>query len=259
MNAEELCYTPAVELAALIRARAVSPVEVVQTVLSRIEALEPRLNAIATLTPERALDAAHAAERAVMGGARLGPLHGVPVTIKDLVETADTAFVPLGPDIVRFFWGAHYVELEPLLERFEARMDPGLVACIRAGGRHSAAEYLSWRARKLDYVARIHAFFQHFDLLLTPSVSVAAFPADRLQPEHWPAHPWDWLVWAEFSYPFNMSMNPAVSVPAGFTADGLPVGLQIIGRRLDDHLVLRAAAAFEQACPWAHHRPPLHG
>jgi len=175
------------------------------------------------------------------------------------IESADTPFGPLGPDIVRFFWAAHFAELEPYLERFESRMDPGLVACIHAGRGLSAADYLAWRARKLAYVEQIHACFEDFDLLLTPSVSVAAFPADRLQPEHWPQHPWDWLTWAEFSYPFNLSMNPAASVPAGVTADRLPVGLQIVGRRLDDHLVLRAAAAFEQARPWAHRRPPLDG
>ncbi len=113
------------------------------------------------------------------------------------------------------------------------------------------------RQRKLDYVAASHRWFGEWDLLLTPAVSVVAFPAERLQPEHWPQHPWDWLTWAEFSYPFNMSHNPAASVPAGFTAAGLPVGLQLVGRRLDDLGVLQAAAALEEARPWAQHRPPL--
>ena len=64
-------------------------------------------------------------------------------------------------------------------------------------------------------------------------------------PDHWPQHDWDWCRWAEFSYPFNMSWNPAASVPCGFTADGLPVGLQIVGKRFDDLGVLQASAAFE--------------
>ena len=88
-------------------------------------------------------------------------------------------------------------------------------------------------------------------------MSVAAFPADRLQPAHWPEHSWDWLSWAEFSYPFNLSGNPAASVPCGFTNSGLPVGLQIVGKRLDELSVLRAAAAFEVARPWADKRPPI--
>jgi aspartyl-tRNA(Asn)/glutamyl-tRNA(Gln) amidotransferase subunit A len=78
-----------------------------------------------------------------------------------------------------------------------------------------------------------------------------------LQPAHWPQHDWDWLSWAEFSYPFNFTWNPAASVPCGFTADGLPVGLQIVGRRFDDLGVLQASAAFEAAAPWADKRPPL--
>ena len=96
-----------------------------------------------------------------------------------------------------------------------------------------------------------------WDLLVTPAVSVAAFPAERLQPEHWPEHPWDWLQWAEFSYPFNMSGLPAASVPCGFTPDGLPVGMQIVGRRGADRTVLQAAATFERARPWLHERPAL--
>ena len=92
---------------------------------------------------------------------------------------------------------------------------------------------------------------------MTPAVSVAAFPAELLMPKHWPHHDWDWLSWAEFSYPFNMSWNPAASVPCGFTADGLPVGLQIVGRRFDDLGVLQASAALEKVQPWADKRPTI--
>ena len=107
------------------------------------------------------------------------------------------------------------------------------------------------------YTDEINHFFDDWDFLLTPAVSVAAFPAERLQPEHWPQHPWDWLSWAEFSYPFNLSQNPAASVPCGFTRDGLPVGLQIVGRRFDDLGVLQMSAAFEATRPWADKRPPI--
>ena len=88
MDDLELCYMSATELATAIRAKAVSPVEVVTAILARIDSLEPTLNAFATLTPERALDAARLDEKAMMAGDRLGELHGVPVTIKDLTMTA---------------------------------------------------------------------------------------------------------------------------------------------------------------------------
>ncbi|MDE0422182.1 MAG: amidase family protein [Gammaproteobacteria bacterium] len=171
------------------------------------------------------------------------------------VEAVAPSWGPLGPEIGRFFWAAHESPLATHLDDWEAEMDPGLVACIRAGCGHSAETYLAMRGRKLDYVLQMHRFMADWDLLLTPSVSVAAFPADRLQPSHWPQHPWDWLSWAEFCYPFNMAGLPAASVPCGFTSDGLPVGLQIVGRRAADHLVLRAAATFERAQPWAEERP----
>ena len=79
---------------------------------------------------------------------------------------------------------------------------------------------------------------------------MTAFAAGHQRPPHWDEHPWDWLVWAEFSYPFNLSHGPAASVPCGLTADGLPVGLQLAGPRLADDLVLRAAARFLEQQPF---------
>jgi aspartyl-tRNA(Asn)/glutamyl-tRNA(Gln) amidotransferase subunit A len=158
---------------------------------------------------------------------------------------------------VRFFWSAHQTNRKPLLERWEKQMDPGLVACIRDAENIRIDQYQAARERKMHYVADIHRWFENWDFLLTPSVSVAAFPADQLMPNHWPSHSWDWISWAEFSYPFNMAWNPAASVPCGFTADGLPVGLQIVGRRFDDLGVLQASAAFESVQPWAGKQPVL--
>ena len=166
------------------------------------------------------------------------------------VEETTPEWGPEGAELARFFWSVDRTSLAAHLDEWEGQMDPGLVACIRAGSGHSAETYLAMRARKLSYVERQHRFMADWDLLLTPSVSVAAFPADRLQPEHWPQHPWDWLSWAEFSYPFNMSGLPAASVPCGLTPNGLPVGLQIVGRRGADPLVLQAAATLERANPF---------
>jgi aspartyl-tRNA(Asn)/glutamyl-tRNA(Gln) amidotransferase subunit A len=466
---EDLCFLPATDLAAAIRAKTVSPVEVIETVLRRIERVEPKVNAFATLAADQAMDAARAAEAALMRGDATGPLHGVPVTLKDLLWTkdiptqfgseifrgfrppedsppvtrlqsagaivlgktttsefgwtgvshcpltgithnpwkhgynagassagagaacaagygplhqgsdgagsvrmpshfcgvyglkasfgripyypvavgdytshigpltrtvADAALMtkvmagphpldfttleappadytgllhempsgpriaysadlgharvdpevaslvraaaetfaaslgvplhdvtpswgPRGPDLIRTFWAAHMTRLARHLPQWETRMDPGLVACIRSVDHIAMADYQAARERKMEYVKDISLFFEDWDFLITPAVSVAAFPADLLQPAHWPQHPWDWVSWAEFSYPFNMSWNPAASTPCGFTAEGLPVGLQIVGRRFDDLGVLQASAAFEKALPWAEKRPAL--
>jgi aspartyl-tRNA(Asn)/glutamyl-tRNA(Gln) amidotransferase subunit A len=83
----EITYSDATKLAELIRTREVSPVEVVQAHLDRIEAVNPKLNAIVTVAVD-ALEAARAAEAAVLAGAELGPLHGVPFTVKDSIDTA---------------------------------------------------------------------------------------------------------------------------------------------------------------------------
>lgn len=171
------------------------------------------------------------------------------------VENVTPAWGRDGPELIRFFWPTQYAQHTRLLARWRDAMDPGLVALIEANTGHSIADYQVMRERKLAYIAAIGAFFAQWDYLVTPAVSVAAFPATRLAPAGWPEHAWDWLSWAEFSYPFNFSGNPAASVPCGFTPEGLPVGLQIVGRRFDDAGVLRVASVLETARPWAQRWP----
>lgn len=173
------------------------------------------------------------------------------------VEEVTPPWGPSGPGLGRFFWSVLWGRRAGLLPDWESRMSADLVACIRDGAGYSAADYLNHRERKFAYVAEIASFFQNWDYLITPVASVAAFPVERVQPAHWPAHAWDWLAWSEFLYPFNMSGNPAASIPCGFTAAGLPVGLQIVGRRFDDLGVLQASAAFEAANPASAKRPDL--
>jgi aspartyl-tRNA(Asn)/glutamyl-tRNA(Gln) amidotransferase subunit A len=468
MTSSDLAFTPATELAALIRARKLSPVELTRVVLDRIERLNPIVNAFCTITPDVALAAAREAEQAVMRGELRGPLHGVPFSIKDLhytkgIRTMSGSFVfehrvpdvdppvvrrlkeaggvllgktttpefgwkglgdcpvtgitrnpwntgmttggssagagaaaaaGLGPihqgsdgagsiripsgfcgifglkpsygrvpmwpisnndyashvgpmtrtvtdaalmlsimagpddwdrtsleatpedyvgkldagitglrvafspdlggitvdaevaalvrdavrafdelgcvveevkpsfadshDLIRCLWSAHEAgNYAQYLREWRDRMDPGLVACIEDGLQYSMVEYVEARGQKLAYWDTVRPLFEKFDLLLTPTLSVAAFPVGRLNPEHWPQHAWDWIGWASFSYPFNFTGQPAASVPAGFTPAGLPVGLQIVGRRFADLTVLQAAAAFEAARPWARRHPSL--
>jgi aspartyl-tRNA(Asn)/glutamyl-tRNA(Gln) amidotransferase subunit A len=174
-----------------------------------------------------------------------------------IVEQVTPAWGKLGPEIGEFFWRTVYIGRSALLDEWEAKMDPGLVALVRSGLPITAREVNLMRTRKFEYCRAIHEFFEEWDFLLSPAVSVAAFPAHLLQPEDWPQHEWNWLPWAQFSYPFDLSGNPAASAPAGFTPAGLPVGLQIVGKRFDDLGVLQASAAFEKARPWADKRPPV--
>ena len=196
---------------------------------------------------------------------------GVDPEIGQVARSAADAFQELGctvedakvslPDtreMIHLMWNAHYAgNYAPFLEKFRARMDPGLVAALEDGRRYTAEAYVEMRGRKHAYCDAVRALFDTYDLLLTPTVSVAAFEVGRLNPAHFPQHVWDWFPWAGFSYPFNFTGQPAATVPTGFTASGMPVGLQIVGRRLADLQVLQASAAFEEARPWVAKRPTL--
>jgi aspartyl-tRNA(Asn)/glutamyl-tRNA(Gln) amidotransferase subunit A len=175
------------------------------------------------------------------------------------VEEVDPGF-PDSHEMIRRLWSMHYAgNYSQYLGEFRARMDPGFLACMEYGATFSAIDYVDMRGRKIGYWDGVRPLFERYDLLITPTVSVAPFAVGRLNPEHWPQHAWDWLGWAGFSYPFNFTGQPAASLPAGFTAAGLPVGLQVVGRRFADLTVLQASAAFEKARPWAERRPAITG
>lgn len=470
MRDDELCFLPATRLARLIRARAVSPLEVLRAVLARIERLNPRLNAYCTVAADEALRAARAATAALRRRARLGPLHGVPVSIKDLTPTrgirttwgsriyADhvpevdglvverlkaagaivvgktntpefgagantrndlfgptrnpwnpaltaggstgggavalaTGMGPLaqgsdlggslrvpaafcgvvglrpspglvpvyptelawdtygvqgpmartvgdvalmlavlaGPDPraplsysvdpraftaavarprvadLRVAWGGDLgvVPVEPevmavaraaadAFRELGARLEPARpdfadlpeIVRISRGARMAAlhAERVAkWRDVMQVHLVRnveeglaltaadlgrgerlrtalwhrVREFFARYDLLLTPTAPVRPFPVEQWYPETIDGHPVrDYVAWLLLTYAATVVGLPAISVPCGVTADGLPVGLQIVGRWRDEVTVLRAAAAFERARPWADRRPP---
>jgi aspartyl-tRNA(Asn)/glutamyl-tRNA(Gln) amidotransferase subunit A len=97
--------------------------------------------------------------------------------------------------------------------------------------------------------------FEKYDLLLTPTIACPPFAVGLDNPTEIAGKPVGPYAWIPFTFPFNLTGQPAASVPAGFTKDGLPVGLQIVGRRHADASVLTASAAFERARPWAERRP----
>lgn len=172
-----------------------------------------------------------------------------------VVEEVTPSWGPKGVDLARFFWAAKEARRLSILPEWEDRMGPDFVACMRAGGHYTSADYLHRRQDKYDYLAEMQTFLEDWDFFLTPGSSVTAFPPTQMRPDHWPQHEWDWMAWAEFMYPFNFSGNPAAVVPCGFDSAGLPIGLQVVGRRFDDLGVLQASAAFEAALPIHKTRP----
>ncbi len=139
-------------------------------------------------------------------------------------------------------------------------VEPSLMQMILNAGRVSAIEYGKALAFRTVFYNAVWEFFETYDLLLTPQMPVAAWSVDAGPndgPPDTEGRPMPFLDRVPFMYPFNFTGQPAANVPCGFTAEGLPVGLQIVGRWHADAAVLRAAAAFEAIQPWAQHRPPL--
>lgn len=110
-----------------------------------------------------------------------------------------------------------------------------------------------------DLWAKIRQIFENYDFLLIPTMPITAFDvATPLGPTKIDGQDVGPSAVACLTIPFNFTGQPAASVPCGFTKEGLPVGLQIVGRRYDEATVIRASAAFEKACPWADKKPPLN-
>jgi aspartyl-tRNA(Asn)/glutamyl-tRNA(Gln) amidotransferase subunit A len=177
-----------------------------------------------------------------------------------LGATVDEADLGLADpwDILDAIWttgmaGMHKGDLDEVREL----IDPGRLAVIEAAARYSGTELANAQIRRSDYYDETRKFFERYDLLLTPTLPCEAFPVGQANPDTVAGRPTTYLSWTAFTYPFNLTGSPAATVPAGFTANGLPVGLQIIGRRHEDALVMSASAAFEEARPWAQIRPDL--
>ena len=472
MDSTELCFTPATELAKAIQSKQLSPVEIVEAILARIERLNPRLNAYLAVDAAGARDAARAAEMAIMRGESLGALGGLPVSIKDLEPTAGLRYtsgsklyadrvaeadgiiservraaggiilgktntphvghrdmcdnllgppcrnpwklertpggssggaaaavaaglgplahgsdgagsiripaalcgvfglkpsfgrVPYWPNVdiwaarshngpltrtvadaalfmnaiagpdprdpttidnepddylaavaqpfealkgLRLAWSVDfgYAAVDPEVRQLTAQaaqrftefgcevdavnpgwddpreatavawyvsmaarlgqvydqhpdaFEPGLAEMIEAGRQISGEEHGRAQVARTTFYEQAYAFFEEYDLLLTPQMPVGAWSVEQ-GPREIEGRPTPSVFHRlPFTFPFNMTGQPAATLPCGFTSEGLPVALQVVGRWHADTLVLQAAAAFEQAAPWAQHRPAL--
>lgn len=135
----------------------------------------------------------------------------------------------------------------------QALCDPDFIAEAELGKQFSAVQIQQLNLRRGALGAHLRQFMQGYDLIATPAVSVPAFPA--LPAGHGKIDPVSMLGWTPFSYPFNLSQQPAATIPCGLTSDGLPIGLQLVGPMFGDALVLQACRAYETLRPIA--RPSL--
>jgi aspartyl-tRNA(Asn)/glutamyl-tRNA(Gln) amidotransferase subunit A len=208
-------------------------------------AWSPKLGYVKTLDPEVARLTADAARRFAALGA--------------IVEEVDPEIGGDPTDLCETIWAAcASVAFRDRTAEEKGRLDPGLQPVVMMGERVTAADYIAAANARGRLSMGMHVFHQRYDLLLTPTMPIPAFEAGQDLPSGW-AHgsgPMRWLSWSPYTYPFNLTRQPAASVPCGFTASGLPVGLQIVGPLDRDDLVLRAAHAFESIAPFAMPQAP---
>jgi aspartyl-tRNA(Asn)/glutamyl-tRNA(Gln) amidotransferase subunit A len=129
-------------------------------------------------------------------------------------------------------------------------LDPGLRAVLEPARKVTLTDYMSAVDRRAALGREMRAFHEKYDLLVTPTLAVAPFEAGRIAPQGYGE---DWTSWTPFTYPFNLSGQPAATVPCGMVGGDRPVGLQIVGGMYQDHLVLRAAQAYFETQPRARH------
>jgi aspartyl-tRNA(Asn)/glutamyl-tRNA(Gln) amidotransferase subunit A len=217
--------------------------------------------------------------RALAGGVKglrvayaddLGFVEALDDEVRAACATASKAFRELGArvDTVRPGWpspaeaweeifcGGIATRMAPFLDRRD-QIEPALQAIIDRFLAGPPTRYVQAWFDRLGWWQQASVLFEKYDLLLTPTVSCPAFPVGLDHPLEIAGRAVSAYRWTPYTWPFNLTGQPAASVPCGFTREGLPIGLQIVGRRYADVTVLRACAAFERARPWAAKRPPV--
>ena len=164
-----------------------------------------------------------------------------------VVEEVDPGFDdPLEISTGLWFTGA-WTLWNTLTPEQQEVTDPDFAAEAELGSRLSALDVQRLALRRGDLGSMMRQFMQRYDLLVTPTVAVPAF--DAVPAGTRPMTPESMLGWTPFSYPFNLTQQPAITVPCGSTSAGLPIGLQMVGPMFADALVLRAARAYELIHP----------
>ncbi|HEV3004424.1 MAG TPA: amidase [Pirellulales bacterium] len=158
-----------------------------------------------------------------------------------------------------FFYGTFAALMEQNLPAQGALLDPSFRRVIEQGLRLRGVDFANALAARHDFWEQARRLFERFDLLLCPTLAVPPFAVGQDDADPLDGLRLGPLQWTRFTYPFNLTGQPAMSVPAGWNQAGLPIGLQIVGNRFADLAVLQAARAWEQVQPWADKCPHLAG
>jgi len=138
--------------------------------------------------------------------------------------------------------------IEPMSPTQRSLLDPPLLDVAAPGMHMTALEYRRVEMAREAFGRRMNDLHRDYDLLITPQLPITAFAAGHEVPPQGDRR--RWWEWSPFTYPFNLTQQPAAAVPCGFDQRGLPVALQMIGAKFDDARVLQAARAFESVQPF---------
>lgn len=173
------------------------------------------------------------------------------------IDIVDPGFPDPGPIFRVLWWSGARALLGRLPAAKKKLLDPGLADVVKQSLEMTPEDYFDAVKARGALGTQMRQFMEKYDLLVTPTLPIPAFDAGKLSPVD--DGTGKWVNWTPFSYPFNLTQQPAASVPCGFTKAGLPIGLHIIGRMFDDAGVLRAAEAYEDATDWHKRRPVFEG
>jgi aspartyl-tRNA(Asn)/glutamyl-tRNA(Gln) amidotransferase subunit A len=168
------------------------------------------------------------------------------------VEYVDPGFSDPTDNFRTLWWAGAANALGALSQDERDLLDPGLNQIVEAGLSISLGQFQKAANARGVLGSYMRQFMEQFDFLVTPSVAIPAFEVNCVAPDGAPGE--QWLGWTPFTYPFNMTQQPASCAPCGFTNDGLPIGLQIVGQMFDDQGVLDASFALEtETCLYKEH------
>lgn len=184
----------------------------------------------------------------------------VAATVKRFAELGAhvTEADPPGGDPSAFFKVLYFSGAGFLLDQYPKEkldlIDPNLRALVEESRSMTRRDFQQATADRAAYGAGFKAFMKDYDFLVTPMIAVPPFDTPHVTP--FDPEGKLWLEWTPFTFPFNLTQQPAASVPCGFTKSGLPIGIQIVGRMGDDARVLQASHALEQLVGLKDHHPP---
>jgi len=148
-------------------------------------------------------------------------------------------------------------EMEPYLEEWRDKLDPSLVTWVEAGLQFPASSLPNAMKIRSQFYQSIYEGFKNYDILLTPSTAVPAFESGVAYPSQINGINVSPTAWQAFTFPFNFTGHPAATIPCGWTNNKLPIGLQIVGKRFQELLILQVSKAFEDLTPWQNKIPKL--